>query len=578
MLDHLDRPHLRIRTFAGSQETPITGPGPHQLGPFEVTVRTTGPALEWSVANTGRAAESVISVAVVGHVGRFTGPVPIYCEGYQSWSQVRVAHLGLDDDPSRAGDTFALFRGGLHADPEVTAEHELRSEQVVVVSAADGTSFAFGFGGGTLHDGTFRIGVAHNHIEIQAEAYLGGAQLAPGEARALHPVRAFRDDDPEAMLGTWARWAGELGGARTTAPPVTGWCSWYHYFDRVTEASVRTNLARIGDWPLEVFQVDDGYQAAIGDWTRTNARFPSDLGGLAADILAAGRRPGLWWAPFLVAPDSEVARNHPEWLAHLSADEPLIGMINDAWGGVVWTLDPTVPEVLEHLRTTAAALRAAGFEYQKLDFTYAPALPGIFADPHQTPAQRVRAAFDAVRAGAGDDAFLLGCGAPLAATVGVVDAMRIGPDVAPNWHRFDVPGDLSMPGYEWTNAATLHAWNSALLRAYQHRRLWANDPDCIMLRTDDTELGFDAARAWALAAGVSGGSIVVSDDLALLDANARALLDDVIELAAASDAAAVSGRTPQCTDRFEHAVPTTITGGGHTLHIDDVDDPIAALD
>ena len=58
----------------------------------------------------------------------------------------------------------------------------------------------------------------------------------------------------------------------------------------------------------------------------------------------------------------------------------------------------------------------------------------------------MRAGYDAIRRGAGDDAFILGCGAPLGTCIGVVDGMRIGPDVAPSW---DVPEAAWRPaGYE----------------------------------------------------------------------------------------------------------------------------------
>ena len=45
-------------------------------------------------------------------------------------------------------------------------------------------------------------------------------------------------------------------------------------------------------------------------------------------------------------------------------------------------------------------------------------------------------------------------------------------------------------------------------------------------------------RAWALAVGVSGGMALVSDDLALLGHDARALLDEVVALGREADAGA----------------------------------------
>jgi alpha-galactosidase len=333
-----------------------------------------------------------------------------------------------------------------------------------------------------------------------------------------------------------------------------GWCSWYQYFHAVTEGDVRANLARAGHWPFEVFQVDDGFQAAIGDWLTTNARFPSQLHELADAIRTEGLTPGIWIAPFLAAPDSSVARAHPEWLAtHRPSGRPLIGMVNDGWGGPVPTLDTTRPEVLEHLEATARSLVAAGFPYLKLDFTYAPSIDGGYADPGRTPAQRVRAGFEAVRRGAGDDAFLLGCGAPLGATVGIVDGMRIGPDVAPWWHP--QPDQPTPPGHTGGEPATVNAWRNTLSRSFLHRRLWVNDPDCLMLRAEDTRLEPDQVRAWALAVAVSGGMALVSDDLARLGAAARALLDEVVALGREVDA---GRRPPRCTDLLDHDPPSRL--------------------
>ena len=79
-----------------------------------------------------------------------------------------------------------------------------------------------------------------------------------------------------------------------------------------------------------------------------------------------------------------------------------------------------------------------------------------------------------------------------------------------------------------------------------HRRLWLNDPDCLMLRTEGTGLSPAAARTWAHTVGLSGGMALVSDDLALLGADARALLDETVALGRATDADARAGGGPRC--------------------------------
>jgi alpha-galactosidase len=153
--------------------------------------------------------------------------------------------------------------------------------------------------------------------------------------------------------------------------------------------------------------------------------------------------------------------------------------------------------------------------------------------------------------------------------VGVVDGMRIGPDVAPYWEPR--PGDVHPPGYVETAPSTRNAWQSTLARSFMHRRLWLNDPDCLMLRHDSTELSPDAARAWAHAVATSSGMALVSDDLSLLGPDAATLLDDVVAIGREVDAAAEHD-PPACPDLLDHRPPTTLVGAGHRL----VGDPSAA--
>jgi alpha-galactosidase len=236
------------------------------------------------------------------------------------------------------------------------------------------------------------------------------------------------------------------------------------------------------------------------------------------------------------------------------------------WGGPTHVLDTSNPDVLAWLEGVAASLVEAGFTYLKLDFTYAPAADGVYHDPALTPAERVRAGYDAIRRGAGDDTFLLGCGAPLGATIGVVDGMRIGPDVAPHWSLRD---DQHRPGpYEAGEPATVNAWRNTLARSFMHRNLWLNDPDCVMLRRSATDLDEEAIRTWARAVGVSGGMALVSDDLALLDAEARTLLDEVVALGRASDAEALAGRPARCPDLLDGPLPGRLRSGPTELVAD----------
>ena len=566
-----------VRAGGERFEAPLSGPGAVTAGPLEVEVvdRPDG-AIGWRVANRGDDPCPVDAVAVAFDVAAPAGPMRMFVNGHQSWTPTGTRVLGLDVDPSRTPGTIRTLRATHHADPAIAAEGELRSELVTVLAPSTGPLICVGFEGGWEHDGTVRVrpspagaggaggAGSAGGVELLAEAWLGGAVLTPGEQRTLHPIVLAAGDDHSALLEAWAARAGRAGGARTASPYQVGWCSWYHYFHGVTEEHLRSNLALAHDWPFELFQLDDGYQAAIGDWLLTNDKFPSPVEKLAAAIADAGRRPGIWLAPFMAAPASRVAANHPAWLARwVDGERELISQINPEWGGEVWTLDTTRPEVQAHLERLARLLVEAGYTYLKLDFLYAAGLPGRWHDPGATPAQRVREGLAAIRRGAGPDTFLLACGCPLGPAVGVVDGMRIGPDVAPAW----APSTW-LPGYREAAPSTENAWRNTLARSFMHRRLWLNDPDCVMLRTSETGLGEEAARAWALAVGVSGGMALVSDDLALLDDGARRLLDEVLDIGRQADAASVDGPPPRCDDLLLPALPARLSVDGLRLVAD----------
>jgi len=128
--------------------------------------------------------------------------------------------------------------------------------------------------------------------------------------------------------------------------------------------------------------------------------------------------------------------------------------------------------------------------------------------------------------GAGDDAFILGCGCPLGQAVGIVDGMRIGPDVSPFWgSTASGTGDPS----------TVYALDAIIARSFMHRRLWLNDPDCLMLRARETRLTADERAALAAVIGASGGMLLISDDMALLGKEEGELFRTIAKLSADLD-------------------------------------------
>jgi alpha-galactosidase len=294
------------------------------------------------------------------------------------------------------------------------------------------------------------------------------------------------------------------------------WCSWYHYFTDVTEADVIENVEAIAklDLPVDVVQIDDGWEAEIGDWLAPSGRFGS-LPGIVARIRDTGRRAGIWLAPFLVGARSEVAREHPDWLVgSLAGGAPADAGHN--WDQDLYALDLTNPAAVDYLRTVLGKLRATGFDYFKLDFLYAGALEGRRFGA--VPALAAyRDALRLIRAAVGPQAYLTASGAPILPSVGLVDATRVSPDIDT---RYDPPdGDASRP-------AQLSATLSTVGRAFQHGRFWVNDPDCLIARP-----AVERRAEWAAVVDRYGGLRASSDRIADLDdwglATTRRLLSEV---------------------------------------------------
>ena len=383
---------VEIETADGAAtRTAGGGDGSVGVGSLVVDLVVGDGELDWTVANRDDEPVAVMAVVAVWELVEAPHPIRMFRNGYQSWSPTDVATLGVDRDPSTA-DTLDFLRDMHHADRRQARPGDLRSEMVTVLSAGGASPLLMGFAGGDRHDGTIRLRTTDRGVELRAEAVFGGAEIAPGERRHLHAVRLDADGDVAELLTRWAAAVGSsvdgtAGAARVGAPYQVGWCSWYHYFEGVTEADIRSNLAAAGSWPFSVFQLDDGYQAAVGDWLHTNDDFPAGVDGVAAAIAGAGYDPGIWLAPFLAAPGSRLADAHPDWFARDRSDpaQPLVGMFNEIWGGFMWGLDVTLPEVQDHLAATAGALVDAGYRYLKLDFTVSAKIDGRYDDPRIHP-------------------------------------------------------------------------------------------------------------------------------------------------------------------------------------------------
>ncbi len=362
-------------------------------------------------------------------------------------------------------------------------------------------------------------------LELAAAA--DGVPLEPGQSRASEwgYLELLDLPHPEPLAGYAEAVARGMRPRVPAGPPPPAWTHWYQYFQDIREesflGSVRALAAQRGELAFGIAQLDDGYQRAWGDWLECNAKFPRGLGVLAAEVRANGLTPGLWLAPFVVQPDSRLAREHPEWLLRDARGRPVgSGYFYSFFGQA---LDATHPAVEEHLERLGETLKGWGFGFIKADFCYAGALPAVRHDPGLTRAQALRRGLAALRRGLGEQAFLLGCGCPYGPALGIVDAMRIGPDTAPSWRPelWSLPWTRPLLGAERSLPSLRNSLRHVLAHSALHRRWWWNDPDCLLARDLDTRLGPEEVRSALSLLGLSGGLLVSSDEPARLSPERR---------------------------------------------------------
>lgn len=280
--------------------------------------------------------------------------------------------------------------------------------------------------------------------------------------------------------------------------PGTVWSSWYSLYEDISRQAFDSILPELPGLGFDTFQVDDGWQRVVGDW-EPNDKFPAGMAEIVRTCRGLGLRAGLWLAPFIVLPGSEAFRAHRQMLlTDASGDLVTAG---ENWGASYFTYDYTRADARERLAELIhTAVEDWGYSYLKLDFLQAAAVPGRHASPADREAV-YRAAIQAIRDTAGEETFLLGSGAPLFASLGILDAVRTGPDVAPMWTNYatDDPSD----------ALALNALRNGVERLWL-RGLIGLDPDVVFARHARNLLS-DQQLQWLRDAATLSGFRALSD-------------------------------------------------------------------
>ena len=287
---------------------------------------------------------------------------------------------------------------------------------------------------------------------------------------------------------------------------LTGYTSWYNYFQKIDENIILRDLKGLSRAreSVNIFQIDDGYEPFVGDWLDYNGKdFPNGMKTVADAVHREGYLAGIWLAPFNVQRGkSRILKEHPDWLIRNPDGKPQLGCV--AWGGA-YTLDIYNSEVREHLKKVFdTVLNDWGYNMVKLDFLYSQCRT---PRNNKTRGTIMCEAMDFLRECVGDK-IILGCGVPLGPAFGVVDACRISCDV-----------DLSYGG-KFYNSMSINnelpsaqnAINNSMFRRHLNGRAFLNDPDVFFLRDHNLTFTWEQKLLLAKINNLFGRVLFVSDD------------------------------------------------------------------
>ena len=278
-----------------------------------------------------------------------------------------------------------------------------------------------------------RGGVAFN-----AEQPFLGRHLDPGESLQFDGLYVSADDDAYNGLEQYASAASHFSIQGVRTRPTSLWCSWYAHRMDVSEDLVLANAGVAAKYfqPLgfEFMQLDHGWQIGdvTGNWTPDTNTFPHGFSWLAQQLRDRYHlKLGVWIAPTDVAETSDAFRQHPEWMLKDGGGKPLV---NWRWywkpNPNCYELDASNPDAAAWMEETFHRLSSDGVSYYKIDFIASSGGEQFFqSDPKVTRGWSVlRSAMEAVRRGAGTNAWIRYCQPPPLLSAGLADSAYGGED------------------------------------------------------------------------------------------------------------------------------------------------------
>lgn len=377
-------------------------------------------------------------------------------------------------------------------------------------------------------------GTVSVEVYLDGKAILAGAVLAEVDLFLARGFFALKDGlasryDPEGRFARLDFLRGDAPGPRGKGGMPGGYETWYNRYTKIDRAALLSDLEGLGKTEnivklrfldrgkTAVFQVDDGWQRAVGEWETNRERFPGGIEEIARRAEAAGYVPGLWMAPLLVTRSSRTFREKPELLLRDGRGEPVVAGFNHNWDGDFYCLDASRDDVVERLGALVArAVDEWGFRYLKLDFLYAGMLPGVPSGGPFAAWERYGRATAALtekeRDSSGRPVAYLGCGLPFGASWRSFPLSRIGADTKEDWD-WPLLRALRHVGRPSAYVSLL----DTIGRSYLDGTVFVADPDVCFFRKERCSLSVREKETIALVNFLFAGQLMFADDPSRVD-------------------------------------------------------------
>lgn len=443
----------------------------------------------------------------------------IFCNGFQSWSHSReylpsekVKRMNLLIRPFvKNGSDLIYFRhhyckGMLNSWTYTYVRN--KEDSLLLIGSVDEysgyTIFRYNTRKNllTVTKDVRDLTVKHGHTAVILDiiTFSGNEQTVfdhYAEAFRKHAVKTFRDNG--------------LDGPSMMPRPANGWTSWYNYYRNITEKIIMENLSGYvkNKIQADIFQIDDGYQKGIGDWTLTNDKFPGGMRKISDSIHKAGYKSGIWLAPFVCEKKSDIYRNHKDWILRDPKGKLVKAGYNPLWSGTFYALDIYNKSFRSYLKTVFDTVyNAWNFDMVKVDFLYAAC---IVSRSDKTRGQVMTDGMMLLRELSGDK-IILGCGVPLGPAFFLVNYCRIGSDVHLKWEQKQLKCMHVQERLSTWNAVT-----TTIGRRQLSGRFFQNDPDVFILRNENHHLSKEQQNSLYLVNQVFGALLFVSDNVSRYD-------------------------------------------------------------